>query len=60
MLSAQRAVKPGPFQITGAGAGEQNHNAGTAVVIQGVFKHSQLQETVGHFLLAPFPAAAVE
>ena len=53
-------MKTGAFQISGAVAGKQHDNAGISVIVQSVLKHPQLQQPIGHFLLAPFPATAVE
>lgn len=54
------AVETSPFQIPRSVAGKESHDSRIAVVVPAVFKHPQLQKTVGHFLFAPTSSPAVE
>ncbi len=55
----QGSVESGAFPIPRLIAREQDHDAGIAVIDQGIFEYPQLQAAVGHFLFPAILTAAV-
>ena len=59
MHAFERAMEATTLGVARSVAGQQAHDAWVAVVVERVFQHPQLQQTVGQFLLAAVAFVAV-